>query len=52
MGEKLIIFMDFDGTISREDVCNKMAARYAGRDWEEIRCLRYNRKGGRQSANA
>jgi len=39
MGEKLIIFIDFDGTISQEDVCNKMAARYAGRDWEEINRL-------------
>ncbi len=35
MGSKLIIFMDFDGTISREDLCNKMAAEYAGQDWEE-----------------
>jgi 2,3-diketo-5-methylthio-1-phosphopentane phosphatase len=34
-----MIFVDFDGTISKEDVCSTMVKKFAREGWEEINCL-------------
>lgn len=39
MEKKLIFFLDFDGTISREDVCYKMVKTFAAHGWEELNSL-------------
>ncbi|MGE5422273.1 MAG: MtnX-like HAD-IB family phosphatase [Ignavibacteriales bacterium] len=39
MAEKLMFFIDFDGTISREDVCATMVKRYARDGWQELNRL-------------
>lgn len=36
MDKKLMFFVDFDGTISREDVCYTMVKTFAREGWEEI----------------
>lgn len=39
MGRKLMIFVDFDGTISKEDVCCSMVDRFAAEGWQDINRL-------------
>jgi 2,3-diketo-5-methylthio-1-phosphopentane phosphatase len=39
MERKLVFFIDFDGTISREDVCYKMVKTFAAHGWEELNSL-------------
>lgn len=39
MNQKLMVFADFDGTITIEDVCGAMVVLYAGEGWEEINQL-------------
>ncbi|MGI5921581.1 MAG: MtnX-like HAD-IB family phosphatase [Syntrophomonadaceae bacterium] len=39
MNKKLMVFADFDGTITVEDVCGAMVVRYAGEGWEKINQL-------------
>ncbi len=39
MDEKLMFFIDFDGTISKEDVCSNMVRKFAREGWEEINRL-------------
>lgn len=36
---KLMFFVDFDGTISREDVCYTMVEKFASQGWQEINHL-------------
>lgn len=39
MGKKLIVFIDFDGTISREDICFSMVEKFAAEGWQDINRL-------------
>ncbi|MDD3364701.1 MAG: MtnX-like HAD-IB family phosphatase [Syntrophomonas sp.] len=39
MNKKLMFFIDFDGTISREDMCCAMVTKFAREGWEEINLL-------------
>ena len=39
MNKKLMFFVDFDGTISREDICYTMVKNFAREGWEEINRL-------------
>lgn len=39
MESKLTIFLDFDGTISKNDICFSMVERYAAHGWEKINQL-------------
>lgn len=36
---KKVIFMDFDGTITKQDTCEAMVAKFASGDWEAINRL-------------
>ena len=36
MAEKIMFFIDFDGTISKENVCSKMVRKFAREGWEEL----------------
>ncbi|MEN6327877.1 MAG: MtnX-like HAD-IB family phosphatase [Syntrophomonas sp.] len=39
MNKKLMIFTDFDGTITTEDVCGAMVLTYASEGWESVNQL-------------
>ena len=39
MVKELMFFIDFDGTISREDICSTMVKTFAREGWEEINRL-------------
>lgn len=39
MAKKLIFFIDFDGTITRQDVCNTMVKTFAREGWAELNSL-------------
>lgn len=39
MEKSLVLFADFDGTVSREDICYRMVKTFASHGWEELNQL-------------